>query len=198
MNTRSEPSRTSGPESPDRRSNGHGRLAHLIQRTTNRLYGTDPRENRGGSFLREDLPSAYEQVQTAVEDLPEKIVQWLKQNEYLHALKAVERNLRRAVPASGRLFAKELYVLAARVRDAGERFDQRDTSERIARRVERAARRLHRAMQPSWRIRLNRTLRDHPVLCAGVALLAGYGLYRALRRIGGRARPDEKKEQNPG
>lgn len=198
MNTRSEPSRTSGTESPDRRSNGRGRLAHLIRRTTNRLYGGDQPENGSDSFLREDLPSAYEQVQTAVEDLPEKIVQWLRQNEYLHALKAVERNLRRAVPASGRSFAKELYVLAARIRDAGERFDQRDTSERIARRVERAAGRLHRAMQPSWRVRLNRTIRDHPVLSAGVALLAGYGLYRALRRGGGSERPDEKQGPNPG
>lgn len=197
MKSPTEPSRTSGTGSPDNRSNGRGRFARLIRRTTKRLYGRGQSENGSDSFLREDLPSAYQQVQTAVEDLPEKTLQWLKHNEYLHALKAVERNLRRAVPASGRSFAKQLYVLAARIRDAGERFDQQNASERIARRIETVARRLHGAMQPSWRTRLNRIIRDHPVLSAGAALLAGYGLYRALRCDGGSEPPDEKRELNP-
>ncbi len=177
MSGRSETPRASEQEE----ANERGFVTRMMGGNGNRLNGGGQKDNGRGRFMREDLPEAYQQVQGVLEELPEKTLKWLERNESLQGLKNVERNLRRAIPASGRSFAKHLHVLAARIREAGEQFDQKKPSERLARRVEKIAGRLHRALQPSWRTRMKRAVRDHPVFSAGAVLLVGYGLYRALR-----------------
>lgn len=173
--------RSETPRAPEQGEvNARGFVTRMIRGTRGRLNGGDQTDNGRGRFMREDLPEAYQQVQGILEELPEKTLTWLERSESLQGLKSVERNLRRAIPATGRSFASRLHVLAARIREAGERFDQQKPSERIARRVEKIAGRLHRALRPSWRTRIKRAVRDHPVLSAGAVLLAGYGLYRLL------------------
>lgn len=180
MSTQSTRTPDPGQSSSGRRM--PGQLTDVIRSTMNLLNGRDHERELRRALIQEDqIKASYRQVQKALEALPDRTLQWIDTNGLLGSLKEIRRDFRRTVHDSSRSLANELNVLAGRIREAGERFEQTDVSDRAARRVEKAAGRLRAVLKPSWIARVNRTLRNHPLLSMGTALGIGYVLYRGLK-----------------
>lgn len=155
------------------------RLQKLARETSRRFSGKNGHATNG-KHEQERLQTTLRQVESALSDLQDRVLRWVEARGHQPSVVKIQRELQATTHAFNLTLADQLDALAKQIRRVGSKLNKSEETERVARRIESGARRLRGAFRPGLRERLNRTLQEHPWMSLGVAVGAGYLLYRAL------------------